>query len=293
MALPLSKHFLLALAQADMWRCQVSLSLRILKNIKFLHPVLTHPPALRHHHGTRNIQELGHYLGAGPLSRRDVRVFFQRRESLLVSSFCACRPCVRSQSLPRRCRHAPAQRSRQPYLISSGGWFTQTQWTHHLLPLLACQFSPQPPPPPLLGVGCEGDGDKWCVTTQRQWQPSDRCVSLCVCVCVCTKLLGYSVFLCMSVSKAACHRRRPVRFTVIPVCMTGDKMTGVCGGCVSFLREAGARAAQQGCDNQNCTGWLYVGIKSNLGYLLFSVCPSPFPLVYWHAETKNASPHQI
>lgn len=177
--LPLSKHFLLALAQADMRRCQVLLSLRILKNTKFLHSVRTHPPVLRRHHGTRNIQQLGHYLGAGPRSRRDVRVFFQRRESLLVSSLCARRPCVGSQSLPQRCRHAPAQRSRQPYLISSGGWFTQTQWRHHLLSLLVCQFSPQPPPPTPLGVGCEGDGDKWCVTTRQQWQPSDRCVSLC------------------------------------------------------------------------------------------------------------------
>lgn len=94
-----------------------------------------------------------------------------------------------------------------------------------------------------------------------------RQVCVFVCVGVCTKLLGYSVFLCDSVSKAVCHRRRPVRFTVIPV-----YMTGVCGRCVSFLGGGRVDVTQGGCDNIKITQDDNM-LESSPGYDIFiAIC---------------------
>lgn len=68
--------------------------------------------------------------------------------------------------------HSHTQWTRQTYLISSGAWFTQTQWTHQLLP---CWLVSVP-----LGGGWERDHDKWRVTT------ATMTVIRQVCICVCS-----------------------------------------------------------------------------------------------------------
>lgn len=98
----------------------------------------------------------------------DVTVCIKKQIS---PSLCLCVSlAVISSQLLLLCYHSPTQWTRRPYLISSAGWFTQTQWTHQLLPCW---------PPGWRLRGGIMTNDVWLLL---QWQPSDRCACTCVCM---------------------------------------------------------------------------------------------------------------
>lgn len=97
------------------------------------------------------------------------------------------------QSLLPLCYHFHKQWTRQPYLISFGGWFTQTQWTHQLLP---CWLVNAP-----MDGGCKGDHVKWHVNAAAM--TATRQVG--VCACQCWKQCVITVCVCMFCGDMSTH----------------------------------------------------------------------------------------